>query len=288
MTTMTTSIHKLTSASIWALIFLVVAVTAGCRSDDDDLAGLATEDCFFCHGDGYKGTITGSLYPDDIVALTLPAGYTSMSSMSFSPRTDAGIVANGDLVRLPGFSNKSLEFDSESPDTESVAMQMVDLARFGFVIFSHTRQTQNPAFHPVLGSGRNGSWQLCNQLAAKYQLDCGCGPGTTCPVETVNATASASALTELKIPCAGCHEARGFAVYRSALATDPHELDEARLLRGSYDTGTLMLGRCFSVSNPSTDCLSGDGFEASAPYQSNDSHFDRFLLCFQCHDRRSC
>lgn len=221
-------------------------------------------------------------YPDDLITLTIPPNYTSFTSMIFSPRTDIGAVVNGNLDRLPGYSNKRLEFDLESDDIDTAPLLNMDLARFTVAVISHTQQAMNPAYHPVSAPGRNSSWQLCNQLAETYQLDCGCGVGGTCPVDNFDPATAALSLSKITVPCWGCHQARDFSIQGSSA----HRMDQARLLIGFYNTGALMPGRCFEEINPS-GCVKGGGFYPNTPYGSDDSHFEKFLLCFQCHDRKA-
>ena len=74
----------------------------------------------------------------------------------------------------------------------------------------------------------------------------------------------------------------------------PHGSIHRRLLRANYDTDILAPGRCFEQKDPAT-CTDGDGYNpggagaghgiAGGGHGSNNSHFQKFLLCFQCHDR---
>jgi len=255
-------------------------------SGSADGTGLRAESCYPCHGDDYKTEIAGMHYPDDLATLTVPLNYASYRSIIYSPRTDAGILFNGDLNSLPGYSNKRSEFDPNTFDVDTDPMKTVDRARFGFTFGSHTQQINNPSFHPVSGRGRNGSWQLCNQLAGPYQLDCGCGVGATCPVDNFDAAQSSQVLSQITVPCWGCHESRNFSLRSSSAFGPPHQMDQARLLIAPYDTGALMPGRCFEEGDP-PGCAKGDGFDPDPPYGSDDGFYGKFVLCFQCHDRRA-
>lgn len=72
----------------------------------------------------------------------------------------------------------------------------------------------------------------------------------------------------------------------------PHGSTHRRLLRANYDTDILKPGRCFEQGNP-TSCMKGDGYSGAGTPHSiagggagvDNSHYQKFLLCFQCHDR---
>jgi hypothetical protein len=73
----------------------------------------------------------------------------------------------------------------------------------------------------------------------------------------------------------------------------PHGSTKPRILRARYGTDILASGRCFEQGNP-TGCAQGEGYGGGAATHaialggvgSNNSHFQKFLLCFNCHDRR--
>ncbi|MBI5135897.1 MAG: cytochrome c3 family protein [Nitrospirae bacterium] len=215
------------------------------------------EVCFRCHANSYTTVFTGDRFPDDTVHRSDPRDLTP-TNPSFSYR---------------GFSNKRKEFDPNTPDTA----------------VGHTMQPSNAAFHPVAVPGRNRSPQLDKQLQMS-------GSGLT-----VDST----------IQCTDCHNANETSVVPGPVtesnlrATDapsnfqplkalfpeypaigPHGSTKLRILRNNYNTDILNPERCYE-GQPSLGgeppgskaCTLSDGGRAS--------HWDNFLLCFQCHDRRA-
>lgn len=310
------------------------------------------EVCFRCHGNSYTniwGPVSGRQYryPDDLSPLTLPDNWASIKTILFSPRSDPTNAQTGDQFSLKGFSNKWREFNPMTPDIETPAMLSADLARFGTVVFSHTQQTKNPAYHPVVVPGRNGSWQLCNQLATAFQLDCGGGAGNVVATPGIPGSAAA-ALSNLTIQCTDCHNNNAYDAFNGALTTTdsfgaedtsgfrgpltesnlrptdvwpaldtqapvvlyndnssgrpvkaigPHGSKFRRILRANYDTDIMNSSRCFEEGNPvkTPACIKGDGYGgggsgghsiAGGGVGSDNTHFGKFLLCFNCHDRR--
>jgi len=300
------------------------------------------EVCFRCHGNSYTnifGPTSGRQYryPDDVTILPVPLNYASYVSIPFSSRTDPTNGSTGDQFSYKGFSNKWRELNPLTHDLDTPEMISVDLARFGTAVFSHTQQFANPAYHPVVMPGRNGSPQLCKQLAAAFGIG-GCQTGAdTLP----SAGAATSALSNLTIQCTDCHNNNKYDAYSNSLnnfptpglgwasnldrgflgpltesnlrPTDvwpslnphvdyitgrpsepigPHGSIHRRLLRANYNTDILAPGRCFEQQDPA-GCASGDGYSGSGATHgiagggagSNPSHFQKFLLCFQCHDR---
>lgn len=287
------------------------------------------EICFRCHGNSVPNIFTNDRNPEDPVTLAVPAGYSSYTSMFFSPRTDpTNAPASDARLSFKGFSNKFREFNPFTDDVESPAMLAVDFARFGQFVPSHSQQINNPAYHPVAKPGRNGSIQLCNQLKFAFNLNCG------------SAGAASISLGNLTIQCVDCHNSDKYDAFKNAYSgaavgeplllgpltesnlrsTDvdpqlhlvvdyttgrpvetglypsgpigPHGSRHRRLLRANYDTDILKPARCFAVGNPSAACTTttADGFDTVGGHQggggaSRDSHFQKFLLCFQCHDR---
>ena len=77
----------------------------------------------------------------------------------------------------------------------------------------------------------------------------------------------------------------------------PHGSARRRLLRANYDTDILNSSRCFEQGNPSINpaCTKGDGYSGAGVTHTiaggglgiDTNHFKKFLLCFQCHDRRA-
>jgi predicted CXXCH cytochrome family protein len=294
------------------------------------------EICFRCHGNSYENMFRPNRNPDDVVSLTIPPGYTSRTSVQFSPRTDpTNAPASVPQMSFKGFSNKWLEFNPETDDRDRPKMVSVDLARFGQPVSSHTNQPKNPAYHPVVRPGRNGSPQLCNQFAVSFNLDCGAGPGTTVDEFSFNVGAATNALSNLTILCTDCHNNDYYNAYKTGVLdtsflgpltesnlrpTDrfpadlgrtvglaqnyndlrvrepigPHGSVNRRLLRANYDTDILKPGRCFEQNNP-PGCSKGDGYSSGSPSHGiagggggvDSTHYDKFLLCFNCHDRRA-
>jgi hypothetical protein len=161
------------------------------------------EICFRCHGNSYENIFAENRNPDDIVTLNLGGGYASYTTIEFSPRTDPQSAGDATVPQMShkGFSNKWLEFNPETDDIDRPKMISVDLARFGQHVPSHTRQTKNPAYHPVVRPGRNGSPQLCKQLSYAFGLDdCKTGPNALPPPATAEAL-----LSNLTILCTDCH-----------------------------------------------------------------------------------
>lgn len=221
------------------------------------------EVCLRCHGDSYTNLFLGSRFPDDTV-------YRS------NPRDAAPADAN---LSLRGYSNKRKEFDPESPNVGQ------DL----------TQQIRNPAFHPVAAGGRNGTRQLCKQLAVAFNIyESSINPGGTNGNCDTN---PASALQNITIQCTDCHNNNASGIgnvkgpvtglpngtsYRrttdlpskiseldsnnSAKPQGPHGSTYTRILRNNYNT---------DIWNPGRPML-GDTTQTN--------YFD---LCFQCHDRRA-
>lgn len=296
------------------------------------------EVCFRCHGNSYTnifGPISGRQYrnPDDVTILSVPPNYASYVSIPFSPRTDPTNAPTGDAFSYKGFSNKWREFNPLSHDLDTPEMISVDLARYGTAVASHTQQVANPAYHPVVLPGRNGSPQLCKQLAGAFGI-------TTCQTGAdilPSAGAAQSSLSNLTIQCTDCHNNNRYDAYDNTLndapvtpgflgpltesnlrLTDiwpdlntdvpyitgrpsqpigPHGSIHRRLLRANYNTDILAPGRCFEQQNP-PGCTDGDGYNgpgsggsgashgiAGGGHGSNNSQYQKFLLCFQCHDR---
>lgn len=296
------------------------------------------EICFRCHGNSYVnvfGPSTGTSNlrnPDDVGSLTVDAGYTSYATIQFSSRTDPRNGATGNAFSYRGFSNKWRELNPQTADVETPAVFSVDLVRFGQVVPSHTQQTKNPAYHPVVMPGRNGSFQLCNQLVIAFGLNCGSGAGVVV-IAPGNPAAATTALSNLTIQCTDCHNSNRYDAYndsavalvavtpgflgpltesnlrptdiwpalnsdvlyinRPSQAIGPHGSTNRRLLRANYDTDILASARCFEQNNP-TGCAKGDGYSGAGTSHaiagggagSDDNHFKKFLLCFNCHDRR--
>ena len=226
------------------------------------------EVCLRCHGNSYTNMFIGSRYPEDTIYRSDP-----MDSLP----------ANLDYS-LRGYSNKRKEFDPNSPD----------------IAVDHTQQVRNPSFHPVAAPGRNGSPQLCQQLAVAFNLydaqsNPSGNPGKNCDTD------SANVLRQITIQCTDCHNNNAAGIgdvkgpvtglpdgssYRritdfpsrisDSVSFDatrpqgPHGSNYKRILRNNYDT----LIRNLYERNFRTD-------------GKNASHYEKFQLCFQCHDSRA-
>ncbi|MHB8482530.1 MAG: cytochrome c3 family protein [Nitrospiria bacterium] len=228
------------------------------------------EVCFRCHGNSYTNIFNGDRFPDDTFMRSDPR--------DFRP-------ANPDFS-LRGFSNKRKEFNPNTPDTAP----------------DHSQQLVNASFHPVGVAGRNGTPQICKQLSEAFHLNCA-NPVT--------------ALQNVTIQCTDCHNSektnlvKGPVTESNLRATDtpsnflplkptfipyepvgPHGSAFIRILRNRYNTDIQNPTRCFEGSdanqlpNPS-GCATSDGNLTPGQDTANRKHFDNFLLCFQCHDRRA-
>lgn len=182
------------------------------------------EICFRCHGMSYKrvfsadGTgVPGLLNPDDSSAFTIaePLYVADPTIRAFALRTDKTHGESLTQYSFKGFSNKWLEFNPETDDLDSPEIIKYDALRFGQSVPSHTQQSKNPAYHPVVLPGRNGSWQLCNQLTTAFQLDCGSGPGALVAAPG-NPAAAQTALGNLTIQCTDCHNNNAYDAYGGA------------------------------------------------------------------------
>ncbi len=235
----------------------------GARIPGNSREPYVYEVCLRCHGDSYTNLFLGSRYPED-------------TRRRSDPRDIAPTDAN---LSMRGYSNKRKEFDPESPNLGQ------DL----------TQQLRNPAFHPVAAAGRNGTRQLCKQLAVAFNIY----ESNINPVGTNGScdTDPAGALQNITIQCTDCHNNNVSGIgniigpvtglpngtsYRrttdlpskiSELASNnpekpqgPHGSTYPRILRSRYNT---------DIRDPARP-LSGDV-----------ANTDYFNLCFQCHDRRA-
>ena len=236
------------------------------------------EVCFRCHGNSYTNIFSGDRYPDDTFMRSDPRDFRP-SNPDFS---------------LRGFSNKRKEFNPNTPDN---------------TLPDHSQQVVNAAFHPVAAAGRNGTVQLCNQLTESFHLNC------ADPV---------SALQKVTILCTDCHNSEATSAVKGPVTesnlrvTDtpsaftalksligpgsppayepigPHGSRFIRILRNRYNTDIQNPGRCFegvdsnqAQNPPNSGCTTSDGNGSPGVDSPNRKHFDNFLLCFQCHDRRA-
>ncbi len=227
------------------------------------------EVCLRCHGDSYTNLFIGSRYPDD-------------TSFRSDPR-DA--VPSNPNYSFRGYSNKRKEFDPNSPDVGP----------------DHTQQSANASFHPVASPGRNGTKQLCQQLAVAFNLyDAQSNPSGNPAKNCDTDTGARQALQNITIQCTDCHNnnvsgigdifgpVTGIPDVTSYIRlTDttskiseltsldpakpqgPHGSNYIRILRNSYNT---------DIRNPVRN-FTQDG--------RSSSHYGNFFICFQCHDRRA-
>ncbi|MDH4229771.1 MAG: cytochrome c3 family protein [Nitrospirota bacterium] len=224
----------------------------------NDREAYVFEVCLRCHGNSYVNVFVGDRFPDDTTHRSDPRDLLP-TKPSFSYR---------------GFSNKRKEFDPNTPDTA----------------IDHTQQPVNAAFHPVASPGRNRSPQLDKQLQMS-------GSGLT-----VNST----------IQCTDCHNSDQTSVVAGPVtesnlrATDtpsgflplkpvfpdypaigPHGSTKLRLLRNNYNTDILNPDRCYE-GNPAVGGVPpGSKLGCTASDGASANHWNNFLLCFQCHDRRA-
>ncbi len=244
------------------------------------------EVCFRCHGNSYINLFSVDTYPPPPYG----NGYTDSRSNPRIPAADS-------QRSMKGYSNKRKEFDPNTPD----------------IAPDHTMQSVNPAYHPVAAPGRNGTTQLCNQLAAAFNLDCGAGSGNVIlNPGSLNPVRASEVLRNLTINCTDCHnnDAFGGAVkgpvtglpngtsYRRATDYSPNNLyfnqvmsdnparpqgphgsNNIRILRDFYNTDIEDPNRCYNYDNPPNKGCIGDG--------RNLGHWNNFKLCFLCHDQRA-
>jgi len=224
------------------------------------------EVCFRCHGDSYTNLFMGNRYPQDTVFRSDPRDIPP-TNPNFSFR---------------GYSNKRKEFNPNTPD----------------ILPDHTQQLKNPSFHPVAAPGRNGSPQLCQQLAVAFNLkdsqsnpsgtvgDCDNDPAGTLRNITIQCTDCHNnddpGIGDVKGPVTGLPDGSSYRRITDfpsnitwATSNDPskpqgpHGSRYIRILRNFYNT---------DIRNPARN-FQQDG--------RNPSHFENFRLCFLCHDRRA-
>jgi len=215
------------------------------------------EVCFRCHGNSYSNIFAGDRFPDDTVRRSDPRDLMP-TNPSFSFR---------------GFSNKRKEFDPNTPDTAP----------------DHTMQPVNASYHPVAAPGRNRSPELAKQLQMSGSgltvfstiqcTDCHNSDQTSIvpgPVTESNlrATDTPSNFKDLK------------PLFPEYPAIGPHGSTKLRILRNNYNTDILNPERCYE-GQPSIGGEPPGSKACSASDGSRSAHWDNFLLCFQCHDRRA-
>jgi hypothetical protein len=256
------------------------------------------EVCFRCHGNSYTNIFSGDRYPDDT--------QYSLGAINFSFRSNPQVPTSNPRFSLSGFSNKRLEFATYGSAAQERSGTLDASYELGAPWGSADALTGairrvgpgvHKSFHPVVAGGRNGTDALTKQLQA---------------------WSGGRAANEITIQCTDCHNNDYYNAYRSGtysssgpdtfsdqvqqqrllgpmtesntvrsgdvrnlgIAQDydgersqhpigPHGSKYIRILRAPYNTDIADPNRSFSQ----------DGFNAT--------HWDNFLLCFQCHDRNA-
>ncbi len=269
----------------------------GCRPGPCNREPYVYEVCFRCHGNSVTNLFSGDRFPDDTVYRSNPMVPASNLSLS-----------------MAGFSNKRLEFATygnapQETSTNPQTASYVDGQIWGVDTGTGARRVGpgvHKAFHPVVAPGRNATPALCKQLSQAFGFS-GCNTNQ-------DTAAAHTQLTQHTIQCTDCHNNEHYDAYqggssltRSQLlgpmtesnlrATDhkkdgalpgisnpavvdyntersqepigPHGSKHIRILRAHYNT---------DIANPARD-FHNDGF--------NSSHFNNFLLCYQCHAREA-
>jgi hypothetical protein len=270
------------------------------------------EVCFRCHGNSVPELFQGDDNPRNTI---------------FRSNPQPGALPSNPNLSYQGFSNKRLEFARYGNGAAEVSTDVDPIggsyegnnpyagtqrptwstpAAPDAVVTRYLGPGKNKSFHPVVGPGRNGSLQLFNQLKEAFGLS------------------SQAELTSLTIQCTDCHNNNYYdrftnpGVFGSSLAgglqsgpltesnlrsTDrtpnfaipysgdpsatntrvaqpigPHGSQYIRLLRARYNT---------DIANPNRN-FRNDGFGGpSGTSVGTGTHFNNFLLCFQCHDRKA-
>ncbi len=257
------------------------------------------EVCFRCHGNSYTNIFNGDRYPDD--------PKFSLGTALFAYRSNPRIQPSNPKFSLSGFSNKRLEFATYGGPSQEIEGKTNPQASYvngepwgTDALSGRTRYVGpgvNKAFHPVVGPGRNGTAALKKQLeqwsggrrAQDITIQC-----TDCHnSDYYDAYGGGGAvireqrflgpITESNTVRAG--DVKNFGVSqdydgeRSKHPIGPHGSNNIRILRAPYNT---------DIANPSRN-FATDGFNESLfpGFPGQTSHWDNFLLCFQCHDRRA-
>lgn len=242
------------------------------------------EVCFRCHGNSYTNIFAGDRYPDDT--------QYSLGNINFSFRSNPLVPTSNPKFSLSGFSNKRLEFATYGR-AENERLGGPDASYENGPTWTNdvTRRVGpgvHKSFHPVVAGGRNGTDALTKQLQAwsggraanEITIQC-----TDCHNnDYYNAYGTTGSQTPVQTrflgPITESNTVRSGDVRNIGIAQDydgersqhpigPHGSNYLRILRAPYDTDIANPGRSFS----------GDGF--------NSTHWDKFLLCFQCHDRNA-
>jgi len=250
------------------------------------------EVCFRCHGNSVSDLFRGDRFPEDTQYRSNPLRPVTHSSLS-----------------MEGFSNKRLEFATygnamaeTSATSDPQRGSYVEGDPWGTGLKSDGtpdpdagRRRVGPgvhkAFHPVVASGRNRTAALDKQLregtnqrltvnSTIHCTDChnndrydAYNNGTTTQADL----RFVGPLTESNLRGTDAQNPVTLDVYNPRTQEDPnnpgpigpHGSKHIRILRANYNT---------DIANPSRR-YAEDGFIPT--------HFNNFLLCFQCHDRRA-
>ncbi len=257
------------------------------------------EVCFRCHGNSYTTIFNGDRFPQDTGYRSNPMA--GVSNARFS---------------LAGFSNKRLEFATYGSaaqerlgGTDASYVNLTSPAPWGTDSATGATRYVGPgvhkAFHPVVAGGRNGTAALTRQLEAwsggrpanEITIQCtdchnsdyynaygDTGSPTVAQSRFLGPITESNAVRPGDVTNLGI--AQDYDGERSQHPIGPHGSTNIRILRAPYNT---------DVANPSRD-FSRDGFYPSSvnrtgtlfpAFPGQQSHWDNFLLCFQCHDRNA-
>ncbi len=251
------------------------------------------EVCFRCHGNSYTTIFNGDRFPEDTRYRSNPM--IQPSNLKFS---------------LAGFSNKRLEFATYG-DSRDLSDTYQGKSKPDAVWVTGPSWTpleggaarnvgpgKHKSFHPVVGTGRNGTPALTKQLrqwsggraADTLTIQCtdchnsdyydAYGGGGS----TVVQSRFLGPITESNTVRAG--DVKNFGIAqdydgeRSRQPIGPHGSKNIRILRAPYNTDIANPRRNFQA-----DGYGGRGAPLFPGFPGQTSHWDNFLLCFQCHDR---
>jgi hypothetical protein len=208
---------------------------------------------------------------------------------------------------LSGFSNKRLEFATYGTASQERLGPATDASYVEGAVIGTDPLTGQPrrvgpglhkAFHPVVAGGRNGTAALTKQLQAwsggrpanEITIQCtdchnsdyynaygDSGSSTVVQSRFLGPITESNAVRAGDVPNLGI--AQDYDGERSQHPIGPHGSNNIRILRAPYNT---------DVASPSRDFRT-NGFNAPLfpGFPGQTSHWDNFLLCFQCHDRQA-
>ncbi len=259
------------------------------------------EVCFRCHGNSYTTIFTGDRFPDDKIG-------------GQAYRSNPMVAVGNAKFSLSGFSNKRLEFATYG----SVTQERTGGTDASYVL-GDTWGTPDPqtgvrrvgpgvhkAFHPVVAGGRNGTPALTKQLevwsggrqANQITIQCtDCHNSDHYDAYTDPLTGAIRSDPELRLlgPITESNAVRPGDVPNPGIAQDydgersqhpigPHGSNNIRILRAPYNTDIANPSRNFQTNGFD---FPGGGGSRFPGFPGQTSHFDNFLLCFQCHDRKA-